>query len=146
MSSNATRQGTLSHSRLSSLSHSGLILAKEWNLCVRANLHLKKTKTGREWIVEHSPEFLACEEETTTTSHHHVLVWSVRKRSPLNQSKLLKTAWIPSPLEYFYIIVYMVQTDTFWSLVSLIHFQIVLDFSAQFHTSQHQLQCLRFLA
>ena len=40
----------------------------------------------------------------------------------------------------------MVQTDTFWSLVSLIHFQIVLDFSAQFHTSQHQLQCLRFLA
>ena len=31
MSSHATRQETLGHSRLSSLSHCGLILAKEWN-------------------------------------------------------------------------------------------------------------------
>ena len=30
-SSNATRQGILGHSRLSSLGHCGLILAKEWN-------------------------------------------------------------------------------------------------------------------
>ena len=30
-SSHVTRQGTLSYSRLSSLSHCGLILAKEWN-------------------------------------------------------------------------------------------------------------------
>ena len=46
-SSHATCQGTLSHSRLSSLSHSGLILAKEWNLCVQANLHLKKKKKAQ---------------------------------------------------------------------------------------------------
>ena len=42
MSPHATRQGTLGHSRLSLLSHCGLILAKEWNLCARANPHFKK--------------------------------------------------------------------------------------------------------
>ena len=31
MSSHTTRQGTLGHSCLSSLSYCGLILAKEWN-------------------------------------------------------------------------------------------------------------------
>ena len=31
----ATRQGTLGHSRLSLVSHCGLILPKEWNLCAR---------------------------------------------------------------------------------------------------------------
>ena len=41
-SSHATRQRTLGHSRHSSLSHSGLILAKEWNYCAPANLHFKK--------------------------------------------------------------------------------------------------------
>ena len=43
-SSNATCQGTLGHSCLGLLSHRGLILAKEWIWCSRANLHLKKTK------------------------------------------------------------------------------------------------------
>ena len=38
-SSHATRQGTLGHSRLSSLSHRALILAKDRNYCARANLH-----------------------------------------------------------------------------------------------------------
>ena len=37
----ATRQGTLVHSPLSSLSHCGLI-TKKWNWNVRADLHLKK--------------------------------------------------------------------------------------------------------
>ena len=43
-SSHATRQRTLGHSRLSSPSHSGLILAfkKKWNWCAPAGLHLKK--------------------------------------------------------------------------------------------------------
>ena len=52
-SSHATCQGTLGHSCLSSLSHCGLILHKEWNLCARANLHFKKKKkkvqTENEW-------------------------------------------------------------------------------------------------
>ena len=38
-SSHATRQGTLSHSRLSSLSHFGLTWPKEWNKYARTNLH-----------------------------------------------------------------------------------------------------------
>ena len=33
LSSHGTRQGALGHSRLSSLSHCGLNLAKEWNKC-----------------------------------------------------------------------------------------------------------------
>ena len=45
----ATRQGTLGHGRLSSLSHfmwtdPG---TKEWNYCARANLHFKKKKLKR---------------------------------------------------------------------------------------------------
>ena len=45
----ATCQGTLGHSRLSSLSHCGLILAQEWNSCARANLHpLFKKNAGGE--------------------------------------------------------------------------------------------------
>ena len=53
-SSHATRQGTLGHSRLRSLSHCGLIWPKEWNKCARANLHFKKRKKekdtgGDEW-------------------------------------------------------------------------------------------------
>ena len=46
--SHATRRGTLGHSRLSSLSHCELILAKEWNLCAQAGLHLKKEKKEEE--------------------------------------------------------------------------------------------------
>ena len=48
-SSHSPHQGTLGHSRLSSLGHCGLILAKEWNWCARANLHFKKKKksTGK---------------------------------------------------------------------------------------------------
>ena len=45
--SHTTHQGTLSHSHLSSLSHCGLILAKEWNKCAQANLHFKKKKTAK---------------------------------------------------------------------------------------------------
>ena len=46
-SSHASRQGTLGHSRLSSLSHRGLLLAKVLKQCARANLHFKKKK--RKW-------------------------------------------------------------------------------------------------
>ena len=42
MNSHASRQGTLNHSCLSSLSHHGLISCKEGNYCRGANLHLKK--------------------------------------------------------------------------------------------------------
>ena len=42
-SSLATRQVTLGYSRLSSLSHCGLILGlKEWNWCTQAEVHLNK--------------------------------------------------------------------------------------------------------
>ena len=42
-SSHATRQGTLGHGQLSSLSHCGLILAlQKWHWNVPADLHLKK--------------------------------------------------------------------------------------------------------
>ena len=47
-SSHATRQGTLGHSRLSSPSHCGLILLKEWNTFAKANLHFKKKSAGGE--------------------------------------------------------------------------------------------------
>ena len=45
-SSHATRQGTLGHSRLSSLSHCGLILAERVELVCASNLHLKKSAGG----------------------------------------------------------------------------------------------------
>ena len=45
-SSLATRQGTLGHSRLSSLSHCGLILAKRVELVCAADLHFKKKSAG----------------------------------------------------------------------------------------------------
>ena len=48
-SSHATRQGTLSHSRLSALSHCGSILAKEVNKCAGANFHPKKKKKKCAW-------------------------------------------------------------------------------------------------
>ena len=48
-SSHATCQGTIGHSRLSSLSHCGLILAQRVELGVRANLHFKM-KTRRPGI------------------------------------------------------------------------------------------------
>ena len=48
-SSHATRNGTLGHSRLSSLSHCGLILAQR--------------------VVEHSPEILAREEKPPPHSY-----------------------------------------------------------------------------
>ena len=43
-SSYATHQGTLGHSRLSSLSHCGLILALSVELVWRANLYFKREK------------------------------------------------------------------------------------------------------
>ena len=50
-SSHTTRQETLGHSRLSSLSHCGLILALRVELVWRANLYFKREKErerGRE--------------------------------------------------------------------------------------------------
>ena len=46
-SSHATRQGTLSHSRLSSLSHCGLILAENRHWLARADLHFKHKKESQ---------------------------------------------------------------------------------------------------
>ena len=43
-SSQATSQGTQSHSHLNSLSHCGLIWLKEWNYCAQAISTLKKKK------------------------------------------------------------------------------------------------------
>ena len=54
-----------------------LILARQTDpglksgICVWANFHFKKKKkqeksTGREWMVEHSPQILASEEKATT--------------------------------------------------------------------------------
>ena len=67
-SSHATRQGTLSHSRFSSLSHCGLILAfKGWNECARANFHFekkKKAQAGNE-LWNFLPKILALEEKAT---------------------------------------------------------------------------------
>ena len=40
----ATRHGTRGHSRLSSLSHCGLILAKKWDWCAQADFYFKKKK------------------------------------------------------------------------------------------------------
>ena len=60
-SSHATCQGTLGHSRLSSMSHCGLILAKKTTTT-------KKKGAGGESVVEHSPKIMANEEKTTTTS------------------------------------------------------------------------------
>ena len=65
-SSYATSPVTLGHSRLSSLSHCGLITANEWNCCARANSTFKKS-AAREWLIEHSPTILAREERATAT-------------------------------------------------------------------------------
>ena len=54
-SSHATCQGTLGHSRLSSMSHCGLILAEK----------KKKKGAGGESVVEHSPKIMANEEKAT---------------------------------------------------------------------------------
>ena len=49
MSSHATCQGTLGHSRLSSLNHCGLILARRVNKCTRPCLHfLQNAQAGNE--------------------------------------------------------------------------------------------------
>ena len=49
MSSYATHQGTLGHSRLSSLNHCGLILARRVNKCTRPCLHfLQNAQAGNE--------------------------------------------------------------------------------------------------
>ena len=55
-SSHATRQGTFGYSRLSSLSHCGLILAKRAELVCASYLHqkkkrrkTKKAQMGNEW-------------------------------------------------------------------------------------------------
>ena len=62
--SHTTCEGTLVHSRLSSLSHCGLILAKEWNNFARANLHYKKrVQAGNELSFSQNP----C---TRGKSHH----------------------------------------------------------------------------
>ena len=70
--SHATRQGMLSYSHLSSLSHCRPILGlKEWNWCMQDDPHFKQTNkiqtTGGEQFVEPPPIILACEEK----SHHH---------------------------------------------------------------------------
>ena len=44
-SSHATHQGTIGHSRLSSLSHCGLILAQKSGISVRELISTKKNKT-----------------------------------------------------------------------------------------------------
>ena len=56
--SHATYQGTFVHSRLSSLSHCGLILA-ESGISVRELIFTLKEKAGGESMVEHSPKILA---------------------------------------------------------------------------------------
>ena len=63
----ATCQGVFSHSRLSSLSHYGLILALREELVCASLSRLKKKNAGREWMVQHSPKILTREEKATTT-------------------------------------------------------------------------------
>ena len=63
--SHATRQGTLSHSRLSSLSHCGLILAWRVELLWTNWSQLKRKGAGRERMVEQTPQILASEEKAT---------------------------------------------------------------------------------
>ena len=75
-SSHATRQGTPVRSRLSSLSHYGLILdVKEWNWIALADLFLKKGG-GREEAqadsVEHTRKILAGVQKATTTMSHDI--------------------------------------------------------------------------
>ena len=65
-SSYATRQGTLVHSRLSSLSHCGLILLKEWTLCARADPDLKQ-KSRRGMILRTFPQ----SHRMRGKRHHH---------------------------------------------------------------------------
>ena len=70
MSSHATRQGPFGHSRLSSLSHCGLILPKRVELVCESESPLKKKKksTSGEWIVEHSSQSPGMRGK----SHHHI--------------------------------------------------------------------------
>ena len=66
----ATRQETLGHSCLSSLSYCGLIMAYKSGISVREQISTKKKKkmrAGGEWIVEHTPKILAREEKAHNT-------------------------------------------------------------------------------
>ena len=72
MSSDATYQGMLFHSCLSSLSQFGLILGlKECNWCTCADLHLLGFffSAGREWFIESSP----IKSHARKKSHTHTL-------------------------------------------------------------------------
>ena len=61
----ATCQGTLVHNHLSSLNQCRLILAKSVELTHMSWSPLKKKKsTGGEWIIERSPQILACKEKS----------------------------------------------------------------------------------
>ena len=90
MSSNETRQGTLGHSCLSSLSQWEWSWPKKWN--ARADLHLggkKKAQAGYEWS---SPQILASEEkDTTTTIGNERFSVIVKKRFDFCQTLVDKT-------------------------------------------------------
>ena len=65
-SSHAIRQGTLSHSCLSSLSHYGLIPGLRSRISVNDLIStLKKKGAGGEWIIEHFPQILMRQEKAT---------------------------------------------------------------------------------
>ena len=70
MNSHATCQGTVSHSRLSLLSHCGWSWRKEWNRCAQPNLYFKKKKkkaqAGNE--LSNVPESPRTREKATTTT------------------------------------------------------------------------------
>ena len=66
-SSHASRHGTLSTSRLTSLSHCGLILAERLQSVGANYATLWKKSAGGKWMVERSPQILASEEKATTT-------------------------------------------------------------------------------
>ena len=64
-SSRTTRQGTLGHSRLSSLSH-WTNTGVQSEISVRkliSTLKKKKESAGGKWLVEHSPKIIAREKE-----------------------------------------------------------------------------------
>ena len=72
-SSHATHQATLSHSRLRSRSHCGLILAQRVEI-LRASyipLKKKKKKAGAERMVDHSSKIIANEDKVTTNCLFH---------------------------------------------------------------------------
>ena len=119
-SSHATRQGTLGHSRLSSLSHwtdSGI----KSGISVPELISIEKKKkksASREWIVEHSPQILAGEGKASIRSwslldscntrintqfpghkqtHTRLFAWLVKRGVSQRVARYRNIDWAPLP-------------------------------------------------